>query len=135
MALGQQLGRKIGNERSRLWLAKQLMVSPATISFWTTGRCRPRPYRIGYLARIFDFTEEELAELTLLADYDVDQHEEALTAYHEWPKVQNRWQLARDARRKFTDWALEQVLKDEQLQHRLAQEHPNLYETMKEVFA
>ena len=114
-------------------IAECLQVSQPAVSQWFSGKCRPRPTRLGFMARILDLDEEDLEKLTDLTGYDVCQHERALAAYCEWPEAFAKWRIAQSARNRFTMWALGQFCQNRELQQALAYEHPNLYLEIQKV--
>lgn len=89
--LGDILLERLGNERSIAWLADQTLVSRVAVSLWLSGKCRPNPRRLGNIAAILDFEEDDIPELADRAEYDDDRLYTVLQAYREWHKARERW--------------------------------------------
>ena len=132
--LADRLVEYLGNSLSVRELADRLRVSPPSVSNWFSGKCRPRPRRIGAMAAMLTLEEGDLEELTYLAGYTYDQHIQALEAYMEWSMAHERWQLARSVRRHFTDWALQQFRSDHDLRKRLEREDEELFKAVEKAF-
>jgi transcriptional regulator with XRE-family HTH domain len=94
-ALGDTLLAKFGNQRSLAWLADRTLVSRVAVHLWLSGRCRPKPQRLGLIAATLGFTEEEVFELATQADYDSDPDrlDKVLRAYHNWCAVRANRQV------------------------------------------
>ena len=61
-ALGDELLRALGN-RPQSWLAEQLYVCRVAVHNWVSGKRRPEPGRLGYIAAILDVPPDYLAHL------------------------------------------------------------------------
>ncbi len=74
----------LGCNRTQQWLAEHTYVSQEAVSYWLTGRCRPRPERLGFIAALLGLDPHRLF---LLAQYrdDPTAYEKLMRAFSHSP--------------------------------------------------
>ena len=113
------------------------------VHLWLAGRCRPKPQRLGYIAAILKFSEEDILLLAALAGYDADPDQEALVrkAYREWHALRERWQdeilelVAHNVRVNIANMFIDLLDTDSDFRQTVYDKHPTLFEMVKQTNA
>ncbi len=80
--LGEVLLHAIGSTCSQRAIAEAIFVSQEAVHAWMTGKSRPRPAHLGFLAALLQLEPSALA--TLACYDDVTAQDKVMRAYHHW---------------------------------------------------
>lgn len=132
-ALGDVLLSRLGPGQSLSWLADLTVVSKVAVSLWMSGKCRPKPKRLGYIAAILRFNEEDLPTLASLAKYETGSDEELQVheGYQEWYALRQRWELEtmeQNIRYRIGDNIITLINADMEVRRMFRQKYPDIIE-------
>jgi hypothetical protein len=80
--LAEVLLHAIGSSCSQRAIAEAIFVSQEAVHAWMTGKSRPRPAHLGFLAAVLQLEPSTLA--TLACYDDVTAQDKVMSAYRHW---------------------------------------------------